>query len=70
MSAMYAVYHGPKRLIEIARFIHKSTSFLQSELVKASHQIAHKSYFDTLKVNVSDLTAFKKRAEEKQMNFR
>ncbi|VDL74995.1 unnamed protein product [Nippostrongylus brasiliensis] len=70
MSAMYAVYHGPKRLIEIARFIHKSTSFLQSELVKAGHQIAHKSYFDTLKVNVSDLTAFKKRAEEKQMNFR
>ncbi|VDM81399.1 unnamed protein product [Strongylus vulgaris] len=70
MSAMYAVYHGPKRLVEIARNIHKSTAFLQSELVKAGHQISHKVYFDTLKVTVKDLASFKQRAEEKQMNFR
>ncbi|CAJ0606050.1 unnamed protein product [Cylicocyclus nassatus] len=70
MSAMYAVYHGPKRLTEIARAIHKSTAFLESEVLKAGHQIAHKDYFDTLKVTVKDLAGFKQRAEEKQMNFR
>ncbi|KHJ80777.1 glycine dehydrogenase [Oesophagostomum dentatum] len=70
MSAMYAVYHGPQRLLEIARAIHKSTAFLQSELTKAGHSIAHKIYFDTLKVTVKDLAGFKERAEEKQMNFR
>ncbi|RCN25063.1 glycine dehydrogenase [Ancylostoma caninum] len=70
MSAMYAVYHGPKRLLEIARAIHKSTAFLESELHKAGHSTAHKDYFDTLKVTVKDLTAFKQRAEEKHMNFR
>ncbi|VDO89164.1 unnamed protein product, partial [Haemonchus placei] len=70
MAAMYAVYHGPKRITEIAQAIHKSTAFLQSELVKAGHSIAHKVYFDTLKVTVKDLQSFKKRAEEKQMNFR
>lgn len=70
MSAMYAVYHGPKRLIEIARAIHKSTAYLQSELEKAGHHVSHKDYFDTLKVSVGDLESFKQRAEEKQMNFR
>ncbi|KAK6040407.1 glycine dehydrogenase, partial [Cooperia oncophora] len=70
MSAMYAVYHGPKRLSEIARAIHKSTAFLESELIKAGHAIAHKDFFDTLKVTVSDLSSFRQRAEEKQMNFR
>ncbi|KIH67850.1 hypothetical protein ANCDUO_01817 [Ancylostoma duodenale] len=70
MSAMYAVYHGPKRLLEIARAIHKSTAFLESELHKAGHSTAHKDYFDTLKVTVKDLAAFKQRAEEKHMNFR
>lgn len=28
MSAMYAVYHGPQRLTEIARGVHKSTAYL------------------------------------------
>ena len=32
MAAMYAVYHGPNRLSEIARTVHKSAAFLaQSE---------------------------------------
>ncbi|KAJ1355106.1 hypothetical protein KIN20_012378 [Parelaphostrongylus tenuis] len=55
---------------DIAKTIHKSTAFLQSELAKAGHHIAHNIYFDTLKVTVKDFSAFKQRAEEKQMNFR
>ncbi|KJH49329.1 glycine dehydrogenase [Dictyocaulus viviparus] len=70
MSAMYAVYHGPKRLIEIARTIHRSTAFLSSELAKAGHHVFHKNYFDTIKIDVKDISAFKQRAEEKKMNFR
>ncbi|PAV76353.1 hypothetical protein WR25_07607 [Diploscapter pachys] len=70
MSAMYAVYHGPKRLTEIARTIHKSAAYLSSQLKAAGHQTIHRDYFDTLKIEVKDLNGVKKRAEEMKMNFR
>lgn len=73
MSAMYAVYHGPQRLTEIARGIHKSTAYLAYHLRNAGHEIVHKDYFDTLKVRVKNgeaLEELKKRAEEMKMNFR
>lgn len=70
MSAMYAVYHGPQRLTEIARGVHKSTAylamrewhghkvsmliFLLSDLRNAGHEIVHKDYFDTLKVRLKN----------------
>ncbi|CAI4230892.1 unnamed protein product [Auanema sp. JU1783] len=70
MAAMYAVYHGPKRLAEIARLVHKSTATLAYHLKEAGLVVEHKNFFDTLKVHVDDMNSFKTRAEEKKMNFR
>ncbi|CAI2345155.1 unnamed protein product [Caenorhabditis sp. 36 PRJEB53466] len=44
MSAMYAVYHGPQRLTEIARGVHKSTAYLATHLRNSGHEIVHKDY--------------------------
>ncbi|GMT14299.1 hypothetical protein PFISCL1PPCAC_5596 [Pristionchus fissidentatus] len=71
MAAMYAVYHGPKRLEEIARTVHKSAAYLASHIKESDGcTLRHKDYFDTLKVQVNDVTTIKKRAEEKQINLR
>ncbi|CAI5442528.1 unnamed protein product [Caenorhabditis angaria] len=73
MAAMYAVYHGPNRLTEIARGVHKSTAYLASHLRDAGHTIIHKDFFDTLKVQLrssDSISEFKKRAEKAEMNFR
>lgn len=32
MAAMYAIYHGPKRLTTIARNVHKTTSYIALRL--------------------------------------
>ncbi|GMS83615.1 hypothetical protein PENTCL1PPCAC_5790, partial [Pristionchus entomophagus] len=71
MAAMYAVYHGPKRLEEIARTVHKSTAYLATHIKDAEGcGIRHKDFFDTIKVQVSDVATIKKRAEEEKINLR
>ncbi|CAB3404111.1 unnamed protein product [Caenorhabditis bovis] len=73
MSAMYAVYHGPKRLAEIAKGVHKSAAYVAHHLKNAGHEVEHKDYFDTLKIRMKSgesLEQLKKRSEELQINFR
>lgn len=56
MSAMYAVYHGPKGLKHIASRVHGFTKILADEISK-SHQITNKNFFDTLTIKLDGLTA-------------
>ena len=52
LAGMYAVYHGPKGLTEIASRIHRLTAILATGL-KATHaKVCNDSYFDTLTVEV------------------
>ncbi|CAJ0586768.1 unnamed protein product, partial [Mesorhabditis spiculigera] len=73
MAAMYAVYHGPARLAEIARQVHKSTAWLAQQ-IKADcdtyGRLAFKDYFDTLKIVDCDIEGIRKRAIEKKINLR
>ena len=50
MSAMYAVYHGPKGLREIASRVHQSTLVLAETLRRQGHIIHQGPFFDTIKV--------------------
>lgn len=53
MAAMYAVYHGPIGLKNIAKRAHAFTRLLKAELEKFGYSIQNASaYFDTLTVNV------------------
>jgi len=52
MASMYAVYHGPDGLREIAEGVHTRTRALAAGLRQAGVRLAHEHYFDTLELNV------------------
>jgi len=53
MSSMYAVYHGPQGLKNIALRIHRQTEALFMALSQAGYSFEQKNFFDTLSVVVS-----------------
>ncbi|MBN1962260.1 MAG: aminomethyl-transferring glycine dehydrogenase [Deltaproteobacteria bacterium] len=50
MASMYAVYHGPRGLRDIAKRVHGFTVKLANGLQKLGWQIAHSNFFDTLHI--------------------
>ncbi len=69
MAGMYAVYHGPEGIKEIAQTIHNNTHALAVELQKAGYKIENKLYFDTLVVQCKAAEILAS-AEKKEINFR
>jgi glycine dehydrogenase len=53
MAGMYAIYHGPDGLRRIARRIHNLSCILDAKLKKIGLKQNNDSFFDTLKVKVS-----------------
>ena len=72
MAGMYAVYHGPERLKQIAKSIHLNAKVLANGISNLGHKILTKSYFDTLRISLSGKSAdnVQKSAEKEQINFR
>ena len=70
MASMYAVYHGPKGLKKIAGRIQGLTQLLEKGLAEAGIKQVNKSYFDTIKVGVSDKKAIQQKAELAEINFK
>lgn len=56
ISAMYAVYHGPKGLQDIAKRVHGFATLL-AEHIKAQHEIVNQNWFDTLTVRLASSTS-------------
>ncbi len=52
MSGMYAVYHGPKGIIDIAERISRNTSKLAEAFEDLGYELSSNHFFDTLTVNV------------------
>ncbi|MEY5019869.1 MAG: Glycine dehydrogenase [Verrucomicrobiota bacterium] len=50
MASMYAVYHGPEGLREIARNVHSKARQLADSLTQAGHTIENENFFDTIVV--------------------
>lgn len=72
MAGMYAVYHGPEGLRNIALKIHTLAQMLDQALKKIGIKQENQYYFDTLKVRVSprDLERVRMKAEHRDINFR
>jgi len=70
MAAMYAVYHGPDGLKNIAKRIAVLTGTLSAELTSLGNKQLNKVYFDTLKLKVRDVQAIRQIAESRELNFR
>ena len=68
MAGMYAVYHGPKGLKNIAEKIHQKASKLNKNVKALGFKQKNSCFFDTLQfcANASEI---KKIAEEKEINF-
>ena len=70
MAAMYAVYHGPTGLKNIAQRVSSLTGALAEELTNLGFEQLNKNYFDTILVRVNDATIIREIAERKEINFR
>jgi glycine dehydrogenase len=53
IAAMYAVYHGPNGIKEIAETIYNKTTSLYFALSQAGYFVKHNHYFDTLCIDLS-----------------
>jgi glycine dehydrogenase len=69
MASMYAVYHGPKGVREIAEKIHRMTGILATGLRQIGFNVGD-SFFNTLTVRGGDAARIHATAEARQMNFR
>lgn len=70
MAAMYAVYHGPDGLKNIAKRVTHLTSVLAAELKELGFSTTSDKYFDTITVSCANTEAVHAKAAEKQINFR
>jgi glycine dehydrogenase len=70
IASMYAVYHGPKGLRAIAERIHRLTSQLADGLQALGCTIAHKNFFDTIRVEVESSEVILEHAAKAGCNLR
>jgi len=72
ISALYAMYHGPKGLQNIAQRIHRLTSILAAGLEAAGIELVNNNFFDTLtlKINPAHINDIVNRADAAKINLR
>ncbi len=70
MAAMYAVFHGPEGLRNIARRIAALTATLAATLREKGLSLWSDSFFDTVVIRVGDTKALRERAEKWGINLR
>jgi glycine dehydrogenase len=70
MAAMYAVYHGPDGLKNIAKRIASLSLALGNSLRTLGYSLKNENYFDTITLTVSDAAAIRAKAETADINFR
>jgi glycine dehydrogenase len=70
MAAMYAVYHGPDGLKNIAERVALLTQTLANELQEEGYELVSEYFFDTITIRTSDAKSLIAKASERQINFR
>ena len=71
MSAMFAIYHGPEGMKDIAKDIHNGALSLSYGIKRAGHQQLNDVFFDTIHVvpNGLSIDEIKERAQKKKINL-
>ena len=71
IASMYAVYHGPQGLTQIAQRVHGLTAILAAGLVEMGYAVEQESFFDTLTLATGEKTAaLHAKAREARINLR
>ncbi len=72
MAGMYAVYHGPEVIADIATKIHLMACSLNKVIQKLGYEQQNNQFFDTLSYNLPSgvtINSFKKTAEKHRINL-
>ena len=71
IASMYAVYHGPKGLTQIAQRIHQLTAILAKGLTALGQKVEQAHFFDTLTIHTGAHTAaLHDKARAQRINLR
>ena len=70
MAAMYAVFHGPDGLKNIAKRIALLTQTVAAAIEERGVELVSNNFFDTIVVKVKDVTTIKEKAERQLINLR
>lgn len=70
MAAMYAVFHGPQGLKNIANRVAVFTQTVATEIKARGFEIVSENYFDTIAIKVADINPIKAKAERQKINLR
>ena len=70
MAGLYAAWHGPEGLAEIAGRVHGSAALLAEGLSRLGLRASHPLFFDSLRVEVEDAEAVLERARQSGINLR
>ncbi|MBE2231010.1 MAG: aminomethyl-transferring glycine dehydrogenase [Chitinophagaceae bacterium] len=70
MAAMYAVYHGPDGLKNIARRIALYTQTVADAIAERGFELVSDAYFDTITVKTDQQAAIREKAERQRINLR
>lgn len=70
MAAMYAVYHGPQGLKNIAKRVALLTQIVADAIEERGFELVSENFFDTIVVKVDDVKPYKEKAEHQQINLR
>ncbi|HWJ94717.1 MAG TPA: aminomethyl-transferring glycine dehydrogenase subunit GcvPA, partial [Telluria sp.] len=70
MASMYAVYHGPQGLKQIAQRVHRFTAILAAGLEQLGYSFANATFFDTLTVRTERAAELHATAVEHGFNLR
>jgi glycine dehydrogenase len=68
MASMYAVYHGPEGLRDIAQRINQYAALLAAGLTKLGAELEHHNFFDTLRIKTAKADSWVKLLAEKNIN--
>ncbi len=70
MAAMYAVYHGPEGLKNIAKRVALLTQTVAESLTSRGFELASGQFFDTIAVKVDDIQSIREKALRQGINLR
>jgi glycine dehydrogenase len=70
MAAMYAVFHGPQGLKQIARRVALLTQTVAESISERGVELVSGDFFDTIVVRTKDVALIREKAERQQINLR
>jgi glycine dehydrogenase len=70
MAAMYAVFHGPDGLKNIAKRVAVLTQTVADAIEELGFELVSTNFFDTITVKADNILSIKEKAERQQINLR